>query len=347
MWNSNSLVAWLLATSGHDVTSLAPPGGGRAPGWPAGLELARRTGQVGCSTARELLDTVDQPRAGTGPRRRRRRRRAPDASARQQRRASAVSLSLRARAVVAARRHDDHVRAGSRDVVPGDAHRLLARGAEHVRAAGELDHLGDPVAGGVRRVGPLEHRDPRPRPARDAAPDGVQPRAQRVDERRAAASVVAGGLAEQQHRVEHLLEGVRVDGQHLGAAPEVGERVVDRGDVDRADRAEVLGDHQRGVEASAARRRRGGRGPRPSRHRARRRTRRSRRASGPPASPTSRRSCGCAPRPGCRTRRSRRRRRRPAPSANRISVVEGSSETIRTPPNLEAVPKVSRWTTRR
>ena len=51
MWNSNSLVAWLLATSGHDVTSLAPPGGGRAPGWTAGLELAQRTGQVGCSTA--------------------------------------------------------------------------------------------------------------------------------------------------------------------------------------------------------------------------------------------------------------------------------------------------------
>lgn len=42
MWNSNSLVAWLLATSGHDVDSLAPPGGGRAPGWSAGLELARR-----------------------------------------------------------------------------------------------------------------------------------------------------------------------------------------------------------------------------------------------------------------------------------------------------------------
>ena len=46
MWNSNSLVAWLLQTSGHDVTSLAPPGGGRAPGWMAGVELARRTDQA-------------------------------------------------------------------------------------------------------------------------------------------------------------------------------------------------------------------------------------------------------------------------------------------------------------
>lgn len=42
MWNSNSLVAWLLARSGHDVASLVPPAGGRAPGWDAGLVVARR-----------------------------------------------------------------------------------------------------------------------------------------------------------------------------------------------------------------------------------------------------------------------------------------------------------------
>jgi hypothetical protein len=42
MWNSNSLVAWLLARSGHDVEALGPPPGGRAPGWDAGLAVARR-----------------------------------------------------------------------------------------------------------------------------------------------------------------------------------------------------------------------------------------------------------------------------------------------------------------
>ena len=41
MWNSNSLVAWLLAGSGHDLAALAPPAGGRAPGWDAGLRLVR------------------------------------------------------------------------------------------------------------------------------------------------------------------------------------------------------------------------------------------------------------------------------------------------------------------
>jgi hypothetical protein len=42
MWNSNSLVAWLLARSGVDPTGLAPPDGGRAPGWGAGIALAHR-----------------------------------------------------------------------------------------------------------------------------------------------------------------------------------------------------------------------------------------------------------------------------------------------------------------
>jgi hypothetical protein len=49
MWNSNSLVAWLLAMSGHDVAGVAPPPPGRAPGWAAGLDLARRSGGDGQS----------------------------------------------------------------------------------------------------------------------------------------------------------------------------------------------------------------------------------------------------------------------------------------------------------
>jgi len=42
MWNSNSLVAWLLARSGLDAESIRPPADGRAPGWGAGLVVARR-----------------------------------------------------------------------------------------------------------------------------------------------------------------------------------------------------------------------------------------------------------------------------------------------------------------
>jgi hypothetical protein len=41
MWNSNSVVSWLLARSGIDTGSIVPPTGGRAPGWHAGLVIAR------------------------------------------------------------------------------------------------------------------------------------------------------------------------------------------------------------------------------------------------------------------------------------------------------------------
>jgi len=42
MWNSNSLIAWLLARSGHDTDAAQPPPHGRAPGWSAGLTVAAR-----------------------------------------------------------------------------------------------------------------------------------------------------------------------------------------------------------------------------------------------------------------------------------------------------------------
>jgi hypothetical protein len=41
MWNSNSVVSWLLARSGIDAASIEPPAGGRAPGWAAGVAAAR------------------------------------------------------------------------------------------------------------------------------------------------------------------------------------------------------------------------------------------------------------------------------------------------------------------
>jgi hypothetical protein len=40
MWNSNSLVSWLLARSGLKPQAIQPPVGGRAPGWRAGIRAA-------------------------------------------------------------------------------------------------------------------------------------------------------------------------------------------------------------------------------------------------------------------------------------------------------------------
>lgn len=42
MWNSNSLVAWLLTRAGIDTDRAGLPPNGRAPGWSAGLLVAGR-----------------------------------------------------------------------------------------------------------------------------------------------------------------------------------------------------------------------------------------------------------------------------------------------------------------
>jgi hypothetical protein len=42
MWNSNSVIAWVIARSGLDAESIQPPQGGRAPGWQAGVTIAHR-----------------------------------------------------------------------------------------------------------------------------------------------------------------------------------------------------------------------------------------------------------------------------------------------------------------
>src|SRR3954453_2617898 len=40
MWNSNSVISWLLVRSGIAVVAIHPPAGGRAPGWDAGITVA-------------------------------------------------------------------------------------------------------------------------------------------------------------------------------------------------------------------------------------------------------------------------------------------------------------------
>jgi hypothetical protein len=42
MWNSNSVISWLLAASGLPAGEVKPPQNGRAPGWHAGVVVACR-----------------------------------------------------------------------------------------------------------------------------------------------------------------------------------------------------------------------------------------------------------------------------------------------------------------
>jgi len=50
MWNSNSMISWLIARAGLDVAAIKPPAGGRAPGWNAGLVAAARS-EAGLTSA--------------------------------------------------------------------------------------------------------------------------------------------------------------------------------------------------------------------------------------------------------------------------------------------------------
>lgn len=51
MWNSNSVIAWLIARCGLGAESVRPPVGGRAPGWRAGVVVARRQDAADGATA--------------------------------------------------------------------------------------------------------------------------------------------------------------------------------------------------------------------------------------------------------------------------------------------------------
>ena len=55
MWNYNSLISWLLSRAGVDTNKIQPPSGGRAPGWDAGLVVARREMDRGPRLTIELI----------------------------------------------------------------------------------------------------------------------------------------------------------------------------------------------------------------------------------------------------------------------------------------------------
>lgn len=47
MWNSNSIIAWLIVSAGLDAAEVQLPRRGRAPGWQAGIFVASRAEQLG------------------------------------------------------------------------------------------------------------------------------------------------------------------------------------------------------------------------------------------------------------------------------------------------------------
>jgi hypothetical protein len=59
MWNSNSLISWLIARCSIDAESIQPPAGGGAPGWQAGIVVARsQQAQAGQSRFAATVSTA-------------------------------------------------------------------------------------------------------------------------------------------------------------------------------------------------------------------------------------------------------------------------------------------------
>jgi hypothetical protein len=63
MWNSNSVIAWVIARSALDAESIRPPRRGRAPGWQAGLVVAHRQD----SKSRAAADKTSRPSTPNNP----------------------------------------------------------------------------------------------------------------------------------------------------------------------------------------------------------------------------------------------------------------------------------------
>jgi hypothetical protein len=60
MWNSNSLISWLLACSGHETSTIDVPLHGRAPGWSAGLVVAGRQTTLRTRAARTNVTSANR-----------------------------------------------------------------------------------------------------------------------------------------------------------------------------------------------------------------------------------------------------------------------------------------------
>lgn len=63
MWNSNSIISWLITRSGLPVESIRLPAGGRAPGWHAGIAVATRMAGDPWRERRGRASAGDQPEA--------------------------------------------------------------------------------------------------------------------------------------------------------------------------------------------------------------------------------------------------------------------------------------------
>ena len=147
-------------------------------------------------------------------------------------------LARRLRSVEAAGRKDDELRPALEGLRPARPERGLSRLPEHVLAAGDCDHLGHPVTGGVRGLEPLGDEDAPPGGAGDEARHLLDRLSQLADHGLAAPGHAEPG-GERRHALRDPVYRPRVERDHLRAERRDASKLAAR---DRADLAEVLRD---------------------------------------------------------------------------------------------------------
>jgi hypothetical protein len=61
MWNSNAVISWLLTRSGIDAAKIHPPPDGRAPGWRAGVAIAKALPRLGSAPGGDPRGSMTGP----------------------------------------------------------------------------------------------------------------------------------------------------------------------------------------------------------------------------------------------------------------------------------------------
>ena len=159
------------------------------------------------------------------------------------------SLGHRSGQVKPARREDGDVHLLGADLVPGELPRPLTCRRQYGHPSGGDNHVGDPMAGVVRRIGPLQHQDPGPTSSRYPLLHCLEPSA-KPGHQLLRAVACAGRDSDGADAGDDIVETTRVERDHLGMAPDDRERLLDRSGGHGADPAEILSQDEIGIDGT-------------------------------------------------------------------------------------------------
>lgn len=161
-------------------------------------------------------------------------------------------MGCRAVEVEPARRDHHHLGRHSRHFIPRGGHRTRAGSSEHCLTTGPLDQFGDPVTCDERGIGPLEHEHT---PAYTVGGPNSGHASRHCAESLAKLGNQLGcpisGTDCGTHccdGVEHLVDGVRIEREYVGATAQALDGGVDVAARERTDPAQVLCENHLGID---------------------------------------------------------------------------------------------------